>query len=140
MNDKLIQEWLDGESSHQPPAAETATYERLYSALAEKPSAGLSAGFTDRLIKRIAESETESRKDRIVNGLALVAAAVGLVTLLIYSQQFVQIDYSPLVSWISLIAIPSGLISQTWLFSALVCLLIGVLDRYVAPHLVALRH
>lgn len=133
MNDKLIQQWLDGEATDRPADAELANYQRLYQALAEEPEARLSNGFSASVIARISEIEKDSKADQIVNILALLAAAVGFVVLILYSAQYVTVDLSAMGNMLNSINLPSGLVSQTWLYTGLVCGLIGWLDKYIVP-------
>jgi hypothetical protein len=131
MNDHLIQLWLDGESTDRPSDADLAEYQRLYKALAEEPEEQLADGFSARVVQRISEIESESKVDQIVNILGLLAAAVGFVVLLAFSAKYVALDLSSMTTILNSITLPTGLLSQTWLYTGLVCGLIAWLDKYV---------
>ena len=131
MNDQLIQQWLDGESTDRPSDADLADYQRLYKALAEEPEGQLADGFSARVVQRISEIESESKADQIVNILGLLAAAVGFVVLMAFSAKYVTLDLSSMTTILNSITLPSGLLSQTWLYTGLVCGLIAWLDKYV---------
>jgi hypothetical protein len=131
MNDHLIQLWLDGESTDRPSDADLAEYQRLYKALAEEPEEQLTDGFSARVVQRISEIESESKVDQIVNILGLLAAAVGFVVLLAFSAKYVALDLSSMTTILNSITLPTGLLSQTWLYTGLVCGLIAWLDKYV---------
>lgn len=133
MHDKLIQEWLDGATTDRPSDADLATYRRLYQALAQAPEGQLSDAFPARVMARISAIESESKVDQIVNILALLAAAVGFVLLIGYSAQYVTVDLASMSNMLYSITLPSGLVSQTWLYTGLVCGLIGWLDKYIVP-------
>jgi uncharacterized membrane protein (DUF485 family) len=131
MDDKLVQQWLDGETTDRPSDADLADYQRLYKALAEEPEGRLSNGFAASVVQRISESQSQRKVDRVENVLGLLAALVGFVLLIGYSARFVTVDLSPLVTIMNAITLPAGLLSQTWLYSAVVCVLIAWLDKYV---------
>ena len=82
MDDKLIQQWLDGDSTDRPSDADLADYQRLYQALAEEPAGQLADGFSTRVVQRISEIESQSTVDQVENILGLLAAAVGFVVLI----------------------------------------------------------
>lgn len=136
MNDKLVQDWLDGNTSERPSDADLLVYQRLYQVLSEEPSMRLSEGFAARVTERLSQIETDSSVDRIVNYLSLLGAAAGFVLLMLYSAQFVAVDTTPLTNLLGSITIVTELISPTWLYTALVCGLIGLLDNNVLPRFI----
>jgi hypothetical protein len=137
MNDHLIQQWLDGESTDRPSDTDLADYQRLYKALAEEPEGQLADGFSATVVQRISEIESQSKVDQIENVLGFLAAAVGFVVLIVFSGKYVTLDLSSMVTMLNSITLPTGLLSQTWLYTGLVCGLIAWLDKYV---LAKIRH
>jgi uncharacterized membrane protein YkgB len=131
MNDKLIQQWLDGETTVRPSDADLADYQRLYKVLADEPQAQLPDGFSASVVQRISEIDSENKVDQIENILGLLAAAIGFVVLIAFSAKYVTLDLSSMATMLDSITVPSGLLSQTWLYTGLVCGLIAWLDKYV---------
>ena len=132
MTDKSIQAWLDGELDKKPSGSESelAAYEKLYLALQEQPDGRLAHGFAARVTARLQQVE-DSRSARRANILGMLFAVAGFVLVFLYTDGYNSLHLAPLVAVLRDLLLPVIVFNQTWILTALVCVVIAGLDKWV---------
>jgi len=126
MNDEKIQAWLDGDGKEKPDSSDMNLYQRLYATLSMEPDDNLPENFAQQMAARVGLRESGYSPDWFVAVLVAIAMSVSFVAVIAISINYLPVNLSiDLTSLTSILPLPS----ETWIYTLLVALLLGAVDR-----------